>query len=144
MEVAVKKKKKTTERVAFEQMTSDIGVAKLRWEYASLVRTKFCLQQRKTSLLLAYIEILQHFSYKSSFCTSNLWSVICFALSTALPHSSLLTRAYASIVFFQCYWSQWLPWTVHLEHSSKYLLFCSTEKINSYSFGTTWGWVNDK
>ncbi len=91
---------KQNERVAFEQMTLDIGVAKLRWEYVSLVWTKFCLQQRKNSFLLAFIEILQNCSYKSSFCTSNLWPVICFPLSTALLHSSLFTRACASIVFF--------------------------------------------
>ncbi len=33
-----------------------------RKKYTSLTRTKFCLQQRKTSVLLDYIEILQHFS----------------------------------------------------------------------------------
>ncbi len=27
--------------------------------------------------------------------------------------------------------------------SSKYLPLCSAEQINSYRFGTTWGWVND-
>ncbi len=41
--------------------------------------------QRKTSLLLAYINI---FLYKSWFCTSNSWPVFCFALSSAC--SSLL------------------------------------------------------
>ncbi len=39
----------------------DVG-QRLQWEYASLLRTKFCLQKRKTSLLLAYIEILWQFS----------------------------------------------------------------------------------
>ncbi len=39
---------------------------KLWWEYASLARTKLCLQQRKTSLLLAYIEILWHFFFTNS------------------------------------------------------------------------------
>ncbi len=28
------------------------------------------------------------------------------------------------------------------QHSSKYLLLCSTEERNSYRFGTTWGWEN--
>ncbi len=28
------------------------------------------------------------------------------------------------------------------QHSSKYLLLCSTEGINSYRFVTTWGWEN--
>ncbi len=27
--------------------------------------------------------------------------------------------------------------------SSEYLPLCSAEQRNSYSFGTTWGWVND-
>ncbi len=27
--------------------------------------------------------------------------------------------------------------------SSEYLSLCSAEQINSYGFGTTWGWVND-
>ncbi len=27
--------------------------------------------------------------------------------------------------------------------SSKYLPLCSAEQLNSYRFGTTWGWVND-
>ncbi len=40
------------------------------WEYASLVKNKFCLQQRKTSLLLAYIEILRHFIYLWRFSTA--------------------------------------------------------------------------
>ncbi len=53
------------------------------------------LYQSKTSLLLTYIEILRHFSYKSSFCTSNSWQVFCFALSSGLSHSSLFTGAYA-------------------------------------------------
>jgi len=26
----------------------------------------------------------------------------------------------------------------------KYSLLCSAEKLNSYRFGTTWGWVNDR
>ncbi len=30
------------------------------------------------------------------------------------------------------------------QHSSKYLLLCSTEERNSCSFGTSWRWVNDK
>ncbi len=30
----------------------------LRWDYVSLMKTKFCLKQRKISLLLAYIEII--------------------------------------------------------------------------------------
>ncbi len=38
-----------------------------RVTYASLTRTKFCLQQKKTCLLLAYIEILQHFSLQILF-----------------------------------------------------------------------------
>lgn len=29
-----------------------------------------------------------------------------------------------------------------LAHYTKYLLFFSTQKINSYRFGTAWGWVN--
>ncbi len=29
------------------------------------------------------------------------------------------------------------------QHSSKYLLLCSTEERKLYKFGTTWGWVND-
>ncbi len=28
--------------------------------------------------------------------------------------------------------------------SSEYLPLCSADQINSYRFGTTWGWVNDK
>ncbi len=44
------------ERVAFQRMSQDVSI-----EYASLARTKFRLQQRKTSLRLAYIEILWHF-----------------------------------------------------------------------------------
>ncbi len=28
--------------------------------------------------------------------------------------------------------------------SSKYLSLCSAEQRNSYRFGTTWGWVNDR
>jgi len=28
-------------------------------------------------------------------------------------------------------------------HSSKYLIMCSAEEINSYRFETTWEWVND-
>jgi len=27
------------------------------------------------------------------------------------------------------------------QHSSKYLLLCSTDGINLYRFGTTWGWA---
>ncbi len=38
------------------QPWGDVGIVQ------ASVRTKFCLQQRKTSLLLAYIEITQHFS----------------------------------------------------------------------------------
>ncbi len=110
-------------------MTLDIGVAKLRWEYVSLVWTKFCLQQRKNSFLLAFIEILQNCSYKSSFCTSNLWPVICFPLSTALLHSSLLTRACASIVFlFNTIEVNGYSKLFILNILQKYLLFCSTEK----------------
>ncbi len=29
------------------------------------------------------------------------------------------------------------------QHSSKYLLLCSTKERNPYKFGRTWGWVND-
>ncbi len=29
------------------------------------------------------------------------------------------------------------------QHSSKYILLCSTEQRNSYRFEMTWGWVND-
>ncbi len=54
----------------------------------------FCLQQRKTSLFLAYIKIF----YNSSFCTSNSWPVFCFALSSVIPHSSLRSLDYAYVL----------------------------------------------
>jgi len=125
-------------------MTLDIGVAKLRWEYVSLVWTKFCLQQRKNSFLLDFIEILQNCSYKSTFCASNLWPVICFPLSTALLHSSLLTRACASIVFFSILLKSVATvncsfWTFF----KNIFFFVQQKKRNSHSFGTTWGLVNE-
>ncbi len=50
-----------------------------------------------------------------------------------------------SIVGEKINWSQWGPSTVRLQHSSKYLIFCSTncKERNSYMFVTTQGWVND-
>jgi len=38
---------------------------------------------------------------------------------------------------------QWVQWVTRL-YFSKYLLLCSTQQINSYRFGTTWGWVNNR
>ncbi len=44
---------------------------------------------------------------------------------------------------FLYYGSQWLPTTVWLPAFFKNLLFCSTEEINSYRYGTAWKWVNN-
>ncbi len=76
------------------------------------LRKKFCLQQSKTSLLLAYIEFLWHFSFHIlvlyfKFMTNVfiLLSPLCFRVS------SLLTRAYATPTSFVFLWNATLSWT---------------------------------
>ncbi len=54
---------------------------------------------------------------------------------TLAGHHWLLRKKY--------YESQWGLVTVCYLHSSKYLLLCSADEINSYRFGMTWGWVNN-
>ncbi len=66
---------------------------------------------QRTSLLLAYIEILQHFSLKMLHCTSNLWPVFCFALSSALTCLLLFTGAYATPTSFIRTIHHTLSWT---------------------------------
>ncbi len=75
------------------------------------VHESVCLQQRKTSLLLAYIEILQHFSLQILVLYLEFVIVFCFALSSALPHLSLLTRAFASPTSYIIRWNATLSWT---------------------------------
>jgi len=45
-------------------------------------------------------------------------------------------------VFFVCLRNLNVTKLFGQEHSSEYLLLCSTEERNTYRFGTTWGWIN--
>jgi len=47
------------------------------------------------------------------------------------------------LIFFPTMEGNGVHQLFNCQHSSKYLLLCSTEERNSYRFGTTWGWVND-
>ncbi len=73
------------------------------WEpsfvYSKGKPVSFCLISKSSDIFL----------YKSSFCSSNSRVVFCFAHS-ALPCSSLLTRAYAIPTSYVIYWTATLSW----------------------------------
>ncbi len=119
---------KQNERVAFEQMTLDIGVAKLRWEYVSLVWTKFCFSKGKTVsywlLLKSSRIVLINPRFVLLICDQ--WFVFLFPLRFCIRlfHQSLRFHS----IFFNTIEVNGYSKLFILNILQNYLLFCSTEK----------------
>ncbi len=75
--------------------------------------------------------ILSSFTYPSKLYEKIFWRMLVTKQMTFIiwKKNTMKVNGYCQLFGYQ--------------HSSKYRLLCSAEEINSYRFGTTWGWVND-
>ncbi len=96
---------------------------------------------------LSYVEHKFKFKFKLSFIV--LYFILLFIILLFIKENVLKNAGNQTV-----HDPHWLPYiSVHksmgtknclvLQNSSKYLLLWSTLDRNLYSFGTTWGWVND-